>query len=193
MEKKERYIKIPLYILEIDNENIKSNEKLLYGLIESLSNKESFCWAQDSHLSEALGLSPRIIQRALKNLKDSNLITIEKVYEKGTKVCTKRKISIRQICPEHTEALDVFGRSSRQIWFLPKHEALDKFVVDNNKVKNKRKEDIMEEDKKNITVLEKCEVCGIMTKIQILSPDAKERIIKTKCNCNRAKDNKVAN
>ncbi|NMW84718.1 helix-turn-helix domain-containing protein [Peptoniphilus sp. AGMB00490] len=71
---KEYYINIPSQIIE--NKNLSSSSKLLYGELIRLSTKEGYCFASNKYLGELVNKKERTIQKLLKELKESNLIKI---------------------------------------------------------------------------------------------------------------------
>ena len=71
----DNYIKIPIILLE-DN-NVSSSAKLLYGLLVLLAYQEGYCYANNSYLADKLNLGIRAITRLLKELSDNNYIKME--------------------------------------------------------------------------------------------------------------------
>ena len=71
----DNYIKIPLILLE-DN-NVSSSAKLLYGLLVLLAYQEGYCYANNSYLADKLNLGIRAITRLLKELSDNNYIKMK--------------------------------------------------------------------------------------------------------------------
>ena len=69
------YAIIPATVLF--NEKIKANEKLLYAIITVLSNKEGYCYADNSYLGNLIGVGSRRITKLLKELANNNYITME--------------------------------------------------------------------------------------------------------------------
>lgn len=68
------YIKIPINILE--DENLSSNAKILYGRLKLLSHKDGYCFASNNHLANLLKVSTRTITRLIKQLELYNYIKI---------------------------------------------------------------------------------------------------------------------
>ena len=66
------YAVIPATVLF--NENLKANEKLLYALITSLSNKEGYCYASNKYLGEKLKFDSTTISRWITNLRKNNFL-----------------------------------------------------------------------------------------------------------------------
>ena len=71
----DNYIKIPIILLE--DKNISSSAKLLYGLLVLLTYQEGYCFANNVYLSNRLNIGTRAITRLLKELSDSNYIKME--------------------------------------------------------------------------------------------------------------------
>lgn len=57
--------------------------------IKSLS-KKGYCYATDKHFSDFLGISDRMVQIMIKQLKDDGYLTAEYEYEKGTNAIKRR-------------------------------------------------------------------------------------------------------
>ena len=60
---------------------LKANEKLLYGEISALTNKEGFCWATNNYFAELYGVSKQSISSWIKNLQKYGYIKIDIQYE----------------------------------------------------------------------------------------------------------------
>lgn len=80
------YIKIPTDI--INNYQLSSSSKLLFGYLLSLSKKEGYCYASNDYLSNTFMVNVRTISKLLKELKEEKLIETKII--KGN-----RKIYIR--------------------------------------------------------------------------------------------------
>ena len=71
------------------SKELKANEKLLYGEITSLSNKNGYCYAQNRYFADLYGVSIETVSRWLSNLQKCGFIQIEvkrnenKVQETG--------------------------------------------------------------------------------------------------------------
>lgn len=97
-EKKEKprvagfYCVVPHYILE--DPEISSTAKLIYGEISSLANKFGYCYAINKHFSELLKCSDRVVQSSIERLKKAKYLRVEVERSKGG---TRRKI---WICPQ---------------------------------------------------------------------------------------------
>ena len=69
-----RYIKIPNEVLKMTK--LSSNDKLLYGILNSLSAKSGVITAKNDFLAETVGLSIHQVKRSLKVLNDIGLIEV---------------------------------------------------------------------------------------------------------------------
>jgi hypothetical protein len=59
------------------NKTLRDGAKILYGLLLSLSQKDGFCYADNSYLSNTLNVEPRTVQIYLKQLRDQQYIHID--------------------------------------------------------------------------------------------------------------------
>lgn len=59
------------------SKELKANEKLLYGEITSLSNRNGYCYAQNRYFSNLYGVSIETVSRWLSNLQKCGFIQIE--------------------------------------------------------------------------------------------------------------------
>ena len=75
-----KYAIVP--ISDLSNLNLNSTDKLVMGVIISLSRKR-VCMATNNYLSRQLELSTRTISKSLSKLSDKNLISIK--YEKDNR------------------------------------------------------------------------------------------------------------
>lgn len=75
-----KYAIVP--ISDLSNLRINSTDKLVMGVIVSLSRKR-VCMATNNYLSKQLELSTRTISKTLSKLSDKNLISIK--YEKNNR------------------------------------------------------------------------------------------------------------
>lgn len=92
MDKPSYYAIIPADVRY--NENLKPNEKLLYGEITSLCNQKGFCWASNSYFSELYNVTVQTISSWVSNLKKEGYVMVDFVYKGNTKEIEKRCISL---------------------------------------------------------------------------------------------------
>lgn len=76
MNNKPNYYAIIPAVVRYDSD-LTANAKLLYGEITALCNEKGFCWANNSYFAQLYGISERMIQILLKQLKDKKYIQIE--------------------------------------------------------------------------------------------------------------------
>ena len=81
------YITIPTEIRK-DN-RLRANEKILYGEILALSNKQGYCTAINEDLAELYGVTTRIISLWISNLVEHGYLHREMVRE-GNKPMQRR-------------------------------------------------------------------------------------------------------
>src|SRR5690554_5058339 len=81
------------------DKNLKANEKLLYGEITSLSNKEGYCWASNSYFSKLYGVTKQTVSRWINSLEKNGYIKTEIDKPCGNKrrmYITEKFIGIKQ-------------------------------------------------------------------------------------------------
>lgn len=76
------------------DDNLKPMEKLLYGEISALSNKEGISWASNNYFAKLYKLTPQAISKYINNLKECGYITIDIIYKPNSKEIEKRIIGI---------------------------------------------------------------------------------------------------
>lgn len=111
----ENYIKIPSWILSKD---FTYGQKLLYGVINSLSNDKGYCYASNQYLAEILNTSKNTIANMLLVLKKNNLIKIE-IERDAKKEIISRKIFVLGYVKEESEEIDFekeLSKSFDLIW-----------------------------------------------------------------------------
>jgi hypothetical protein len=91
-EKPNYYAIIPAYV-RYDND-LKANEKLLFGEITALTQKDGKCWASNNYFAELYQVSTRSITEWLSNLQKRKYINVEFIYRENTKEIDKRVITI---------------------------------------------------------------------------------------------------
>lgn len=90
MENPNYYAVIPAKV-RYDKE-LKANEKLLYGEISALSNKNGYCNAGNVYFSELYGVHKKTISEWVTHLKNKGYIEVEIIYE--DKKIVERRIYI---------------------------------------------------------------------------------------------------
>lgn len=74
------------------DKRLKANEKLMYGEIVCLSNKNGYCYASNKYFSELYEVTAQAISGWVKNLEKCGYITCEYLYN-GTEI-KQRRITI---------------------------------------------------------------------------------------------------
>ena len=92
MDKPNYYSVIPATV-RYDNE-LKANEKLLYGEITALTNKNNECWATNNYFASLYEVETTTISRWISHLKEKGYITLDLIYKTNTKEIDKRVIKI---------------------------------------------------------------------------------------------------
>lgn len=91
MEEKPNYFAIIPAEVRYDND-LRANEKLLFGEITALTQKTGECWASNKYFSELYGVQPNAVATWIRNLKNKNYIQVDYIY-KGKEI-EKRIIKI---------------------------------------------------------------------------------------------------
>lgn len=108
------------------DKTLQDGAKLLYGLILSLSQKDGYCYAENSYLAETLNKETRTIQLYLSALKRKQYIYV-KVLKSGLRMITTQDTRVK-IAPAPKKPLEVKKRVNRQIAQEP--EWLQEFIDD---------------------------------------------------------------
>lgn len=75
--------------------DISANEKLMYGEITALTQKEGYCWATNKYFSELYGVSKRTVSRWINNLVKHGFIENDVTFINGTSMVDKRYIRLK--------------------------------------------------------------------------------------------------
>ena len=59
------------------DEELSPNEKLIYGEITALSNKNNECWATNNYFAQLYNVKIQSVSRWIKHLKDKKYIDLE--------------------------------------------------------------------------------------------------------------------
>ena len=101
---------------------LKANEKLLYGEITSLSNKNGYCYAQNRYFADLYNVSIETVSRWLSNLQKCGFIRIE----------VKRNIN-NEVIARYIYIIDVPSPQKNQYPYLQKNQkGIDENVKENN-------------------------------------------------------------
>lgn len=69
------FIGVPRIIL--NDQTCLRADKLIYGMINSLSNNKEYCFASNSYFAKELGLTTKTVSKSLSKLKELNYIKID--------------------------------------------------------------------------------------------------------------------
>lgn len=78
------------------DKDLTAGAKLLYGEITTLCNEIEPCTETNRYFAEVFGVSKETISRRIAQLASSGYITMELVYEDGTKEIKQRNVWISQ-------------------------------------------------------------------------------------------------
>lgn len=91
MEEKQNigyYSIIPATILY--NRDLKANQKILYAVITSLSNKEGYCFASNKYLAEKLNVGANTVSGWITDLRRKNLVQVELIRNDKQEIIQRR-------------------------------------------------------------------------------------------------------
>jgi biotin operon repressor len=89
-EKQSYYVVIPMPVFE--DKDLRANEKLLYGLISSLINKDGYCYASNKFIASKLNISEINVSKTLKKMEQKGYLIM--VYIRDGAIIKNRKIYI---------------------------------------------------------------------------------------------------
>ena len=69
------FIAVPRIIL--NDQSCSQTEKLVYGMINSLSNNKEYCYASNKYFANSLNVKEKTISNSINNLKRKNYIDIK--------------------------------------------------------------------------------------------------------------------
>lgn len=114
------YSVIPATVLY--NKELKANEKLLYAIINSLANKEGYCFATNEYLAKKLGVHRKTVSNWITHLEDKKFIITEVIKNENQQVL-KRKIYINDA---------PYPLNNRHMYQLKNGQAIHQNMEDNN-------------------------------------------------------------
>lgn len=97
MEEKQNigyYSIIPATILY--NRDLKANQKILYAVITSLSNKEGYCFASNKYLADKLNVGANTVSGWITDLRRKNFVRVELIRNDKQEII-QRRIYIKDI------------------------------------------------------------------------------------------------
>ena len=89
MKQQSYYMVIPS---EVWDSEITARAMVLYGHIQTLTNKKKYCYANNSYFERVMRSSSSSIGRCMKELEEGGFITREFVYKEGSNEIEERKI-----------------------------------------------------------------------------------------------------
>jgi len=95
------------------DKTIKDGSKLLYGLILSLSQKDGYCYADNSYLAETLNKDPRTVQTYLAELNEKKYIHTQLIKNHIRRITTQ-DTRVR-LTPSTKTPLETKKRALKQI------------------------------------------------------------------------------
>lgn len=96
MEDKPNYYSVIPAIVRYDNE-LKPNEKLLYGEISALTNRNGECWASNDYFAKLYDKSKDTVSDWISKLNKKGYISVELIRNETTKAIEKRIIRINPL------------------------------------------------------------------------------------------------
>lgn len=69
------FIGVPRIIL--NDQTCSSTDKLIYGMINSLSNNKEYCYASNGYFAKELNLTAKTVSKSLSKLKELDYIKID--------------------------------------------------------------------------------------------------------------------
>lgn len=76
------------------DEKLKPNEKLLYGEITALANKNGYCWAENHYFANLYDVTKTTVSRWISNLENQGYVKTKLIYRDRSKQVSKRHIYI---------------------------------------------------------------------------------------------------
>ena len=94
MEKPNYYAIIPANVRY--DPKLKANEKLLYGEITALSNKEGFCWSGNSYFAKLFDVTKQTVSKWVSNLEKNGYLKREVIRGEDNTVIKRKLYPINQ-------------------------------------------------------------------------------------------------
>lgn len=93
MNERPNYYAIIPASVRYDNE-LRPNEKLMYGEITALANSTGECWASNNYFAELYDVTPQAVSGWINDLKRKGYIEVDIIYKDNTKEIKNRIIRI---------------------------------------------------------------------------------------------------
>lgn len=102
MHEQPNYYSITPANVRYDHE-LRPNEKLLYGEITALANRNGYCWAENKYFAELYGVNKKTVSTWISNLEKKGYIQTKLTYQGKSKQVSKRYIYIANTLPTKKE------------------------------------------------------------------------------------------
>lgn len=112
------------------DKELKANEKLLYGEITALSNRNGYCYAKNRYFAKLYDVSIETVSRWLSHLQNLGYIEIE-IQRNNNKEVISRNIYIIDI-PSPQKNQYPYCQNNQYPYIQKNHEGINKKVKDNN-------------------------------------------------------------
>lgn len=112
------------------DDRLRANEKLLYGEISALSNKDGECWARNSYFAKVYQVTTPAISRWISDLEECGYISVEYIRKNDSKELEKRIIHLREVLTNVNGGINKKLRGYSQ-----------KFKENNTSINNNKKEE----------------------------------------------------
>lgn len=112
------------------DKRLKAIEKLLYGEITALTQKEGECWATNQYFAELYDMSTRTVSAIINKLVECGYLTSDIQYKKGTKIIDKRVIRISGQPMENN--FDTYGKNLPYPMEETPQNPMEKIFQENN-------------------------------------------------------------
>lgn len=116
------------------NKNLKGNEKLMFGEITALSNKNGYCTAHNQYFADLFGCHKNTISDYISNLRREGLVKVELIYDDKT-------VIERRIYPSTKSLIPI-----NQMTDTPISQTTE---VNNTSINNKKEEERKTENRKS--------------------------------------------
>lgn len=107
MENPNYYAVIPAAVRY--DEKLRANEKLLYGEISALTQKNGECWASNNYFADLYEVTPQAISKWILDLAERGYITVEYIRAEKSKNIDKRIIKMVSTNIDRVSTKDVEG------------------------------------------------------------------------------------
>lgn len=128
MENPNYYAVIPAKVRYDDR--LRANEKLLYGEISTLCNKDGECWASNSYFAKVYKVTTPAISKWVSDLEEYGYIAVEYIRRADSKELEKRVIHLNEVLTNVNGGINKKLRGYSQ-----------KFKENNTSINNKKEEE----------------------------------------------------